>query len=87
MKPTTAYLLGAIGFLVCLAIGIYYIIPLSTPHLFSSHGANYSDTKHALVFFALAVICAVAARFLANAGTRQAPSRPPARPSSRQPYR
>jgi hypothetical protein len=67
MKPATAYLLGAVGFLICAAIGIYYWIPMSSPHLFSSHGAHYSDVKHALVFFALAVVCLVGARFAANA--------------------
>lgn len=70
MKPATAYLLGAIGFVVCLAIGIYYIIPLSTAHILSGHSAHYSDTKHALVFFVLAVICLIAARFVANARAR-----------------
>ena len=70
MKPTLAYGLGAAGFLICLAIGIYYIIPLSTAHVFSDHGANYSDTKHALVFFALAIVCLIAARFVANAKAR-----------------
>lgn len=74
MKPATAYLLGAIGFVVCLAIGIYYIVPMSAAHILSSHGANYSDTKHALVFFALALVSLVAARFAANAGPKQ-PSR------------
>lgn len=67
MKPATAYLLGVIGFIVCAAIGVYYIIPMSTQHFLSSHGANYSDTKHAIVFFALAVVCLIAARFVANA--------------------
>jgi hypothetical protein len=66
MKPVTAYLLGALGFLVCAAIGVYYLIPLSVAHVLSSHGAHYSETKHALVFFALAVVCLVAARFAAN---------------------
>jgi len=66
MKPATAYLLGAIGFLVCLAIGVYYLIPMSTAHFLSSHGPHYSDTKHAIVFFGLAVVCAIAARFVAN---------------------
>lgn len=70
MKPATAYLLGAIGFVICLAIAIYYIIPMSAPHLFSGHGANYSDTKHALVFFVLAIVCLIAARFAANMKAR-----------------
>ena len=70
MKASTAYILGGIGFVICLAIGIYYIIPMSTAHFLSSHGPNYSDTKHALVFFALAIVCLVAARFAANAKSR-----------------
>lgn len=71
MKPVTAYLLGGIGFLVCAAIGVYYMIPLPVAHILSSHGPNYSDVKHALVFFGLAVICAIAARFAANMGARR----------------
>ena len=70
MKPATAYLLGAVGFLVCVAIGIYYIIPMSTEHFLSSHGPNYSDTKHALVFFVLAIVCLIGARFAANSKAR-----------------
>ncbi len=70
MKPAVAYGLGAVGFLVCLAVGIYYIVPMSTAHFLSDHGPNYSDTKHALVFFALAAVCLIAARFAANAKAR-----------------
>jgi len=70
VKASTAYLLGGIGFIICVAIGVYYIIPMSTAHFLSSHGPNYSDTKHALVFFVLAVVCLVAARFAANAKGR-----------------
>ena len=66
MKPATAYLVGAIGFLLCVGIGVYYLVPLSTAHFLSSHGAHYSDTKHAIVFFGLAVVCVIAARFAAN---------------------
>lgn len=70
MKPVTAYLLGALGFIVCAAIGAYYLIPMNTAHFLSSHGAHYSDTKHAIVFFALAIICVIAARFAANSKVR-----------------
>lgn len=66
MKPTTAYGLGALGFIICAAIGVYYLIPMSTAHILSSHGPHYSDTKHAIVFFGLAIICLIAARFMAN---------------------
>ncbi len=72
MKPATAWILGALGFVICAAIGIYYLIPLSTEHILSSHGAHYSDTKHALVFFGLAVVCLIAARFAANSGRSRA---------------
>lgn len=66
MKASVAYLLGGIGFVICLAIGVYYLIPMSTAHIFSSHGPHYSDTKHAIVFFGLAIVCLIAARFAAN---------------------
>lgn len=64
MKPATAWLLGAIGFVVCVAIGIYYLIPLPVAHILSSHGPHYSDTKHAIAFFGLGIFCLIAARFV-----------------------
>lgn len=67
MKP--AYLVGGLLFVVCAAIGVYYLIPMSTAHLFSSHGPNYSDTKHAIVFFGLAIVSLIGARFAANASS------------------
>jgi hypothetical protein len=72
MKPATAWMLGILGFVVCAAIGVYYLIPMSTAHILSSHGANYSDTKHALVFFGLGIICVIAARFIANGSRSKA---------------
>jgi hypothetical protein len=72
VKPATAWIAGVIGFVICAAIAIYYLIPLSTAHILSSHGAHYSDTKHALVFFGLAIVCLIAGRFIANSARTKA---------------
>jgi hypothetical protein len=67
MKPTTAYLLGGLIALVSVAIGIYYLIPAGLgQHHFLADKLNAVDIKHSLVFFAVAVIALVGARFAAN---------------------
>jgi hypothetical protein len=66
MKPTTAYLLGGVIAIVCVAIGVYYLIPIPNgTHLLAST-VDAADVKHALVFFGLAVVALVGARFAAN---------------------
>ncbi len=67
MKP--AYIIGALLFVIFAAIGVYYIIPMPTEHLFTTHGPNYSDKTHAIVFFGLAVISLIGARFVANSSS------------------
>jgi hypothetical protein len=63
----TAYLIGGLVCLVCLAIGIYYLVPGPT-HLLVSSAPTARHLKHAAVFFVLAVLSLVGARFAANAG-------------------
>ncbi len=62
-----AYLIGSLVALVCLAIGVYYLIPGINHILAFSGSATDPHVKHALAFFALAVIALVGARFAANA--------------------
>ncbi len=64
-----AYLIGGLVALVCLAIGVYYLIPGIDHVLAFSGSATDPHVKHALAFFALAIFALVGARFAANAET------------------
>ncbi len=61
-----AYLFGGLICVVCLLIGAYYLLP-GVNHILVSDRPTSPHVKHALVFFALAVIALVGARFVANA--------------------
>ncbi|HET8907758.1 MAG TPA: hypothetical protein VFN11_12425 [Ktedonobacterales bacterium] len=65
MKPSVAYTIGAIVFVVCVAIGVYYLIP-GIHHVFADP-PTATHIKHAVVFFALGVVALIGARFAANA--------------------
>jgi Ca2+/Na+ antiporter len=65
VKPSTAYLIGGIIALVCVALGIYYLIPGINHVLADPPQAQH--IKHSIVFFALAIVALVGARFAANA--------------------
>jgi hypothetical protein len=65
MKPSVAYLIGGLVFVVCVALGVYYLIP-NIPHVLADP-PQAQHIKHALVFFALAVVALIGARFAANA--------------------
>ena len=62
-----AWIVGGVLAVICLLLAVFYAIP--GPY----HPFTYSGTPtghhytHALVFVALAVICVVGARFVANA--------------------
>ncbi|HET9980919.1 MAG TPA: hypothetical protein VFQ32_10775 [Ktedonobacterales bacterium] len=64
MKPSTAYLIGGIVFVVCVAIGVYYLIP-GINHVLADP-PTASHIKHSLVFFGLAIVALIGARFAAN---------------------
>jgi hypothetical protein len=64
VKPSTAYLIGGIIALVCVALGIYYLIPGINHVLADPPQAQH--IKHTLVFFALAIVALIGARFAAN---------------------
>ncbi len=61
----SAWLVGGTLAVVCVALAIYYLIP-GIYHPFTSSAPNDSHLKHALVFFGLAVVSVVGARFAAN---------------------
>lgn len=66
MKSSTAYLLGGLIAIIGVAIGIYYLIPIPNATHFLASKVGAADVKHALVFFGLAVIALIGARFAAN---------------------
>lgn len=61
-----AYLIGALVAVACLAAGIYYLVP-GINHVLVFERPTERHVKHALVFFGLAVIALIGARFAANA--------------------
>jgi hypothetical protein len=61
-----AYLIGGIVCVICLALAAYYLVPGVNHILVFDHPAD-RHIKHALAFFALAVIALFGARFAANA--------------------
>lgn len=65
MKP--AYLIGGLIFLICAAIGVYYLIPAGPGqhHIFASK-INESDPTHAIAFFVVGIVVLIGARFVAN---------------------
>lgn len=69
MKASSAYLLGALAFIVCVGIGVYYLVPGINHVLVSDHPLD-AHIKHALVFFALALVSLAGSRFVANARRR-----------------
>lgn len=51
---------------VCVLIAIFYLIPGPT-HPFVSEDPTGQHIKHALLFFGLALLCGIWARFASNA--------------------
>jgi hypothetical protein len=49
---------------VCVALGIYYLIP-GINHVLADP-PNAQHIKHSIVFFALAIVALIGARFAAN---------------------
>ncbi|HEX9036333.1 MAG TPA: hypothetical protein VF808_05020 [Ktedonobacterales bacterium] len=68
MKP--AWLIGGLIAVVCVVVGVYYLIP-GIYHPFTSSDPNGLHLKHAIVFFGLAIVSLVGARFAANAQKAQ----------------
>ena len=62
----SAWLIGGLIAVVCLALAVFYAIPgINHPLTFSGDpmAAHY---KHAIVFFGLAIVALIGARFAAN---------------------
>jgi hypothetical protein len=67
MKP--AMLIGIAAFVVCVAIGIYYLIPIPNgTHIFASK-VDKPDPTHAIAFFVVGIIAVIAGRFASNASS------------------
>jgi hypothetical protein len=65
LNKSTVYVGAAVVFVVCVAIGVYYLIP-GINHVLASPPQEI-HVKHAVVFFGLAIVFVVGARFAANA--------------------
>lgn len=66
----SAYLVGGILAVICVAIAIYYIIP-GFYHVLTFSDPYKSHLTHFVLFLGLAVISLLGARFIANARPRQ----------------
>jgi hypothetical protein len=68
MTPRQRLLLLLAASAVCVLIGIYYLIP-GIYHVFTFDGSpTDTRTKHALLFFGLAVLGVIASRFVGRSG-------------------
>ncbi len=68
MKP--AYLVGGLVFVACVAIAIYYLIPIpGQAHILASVPGK-RDVTHAIAFFVVGVVALLAARFMANSSAK-----------------
>lgn len=59
--------------IVCIGISVYYIIP-GYDHLLVTHDSTQSHATHAFAFFALALICIIAALITRPKSASQLPS-------------
>jgi hypothetical protein len=59
------YLVGAAVALLCVAIGVYYLTPGIT-HVVVFDDPQGQHVKHALAFFAVAIVALLCARFVVN---------------------
>ena len=57
--------LAAVVAVLCVLAGVYYLIP-NVYHVLTFHDAMQTQIKHALAFFAVAVVLVVGARFAQN---------------------
>ncbi len=64
MKP--AYIIGGLIFLACVALGIYYLIPIPGQVHIGASVPGKRDVTHALAAFVLGIIVLLGARFAAN---------------------
>jgi hypothetical protein len=70
MKP--AYLIGGLIFVVCAAIGIYYLIPLKGQAHILATVPDKVDVTHAVAFFVVGIVALIGARFVANSSGSKA---------------
>ena len=66
MRPSTISLLLIVASVLFLALGVYHLIP-GPPKLLTSDAPNGVHIKHAVAFFAVAIVSFVGSRFVRNA--------------------
>jgi hypothetical protein len=70
MRGNTLSLVIVLVGLVCLAIGVFYLVP-GPSHPLVFHGSPTDSHKtHALVFFALGVVALIGSRFVRTSADR-----------------
>lgn len=66
----SAWLVGGLIALVCIALAVYYAIPGIYHPLTFSGDPTASHIKHTIVFIGLAIVALIGARFAANSQTK-----------------
>ena len=65
MTATGLSTLALVVAALCILAGVYYLVP-NVYHVLSFHDAMQTQVKHALAFFAVAVVLFIGARFAQN---------------------
>ena len=65
MTATGLSTLALVVAALCILAGVYYLVP-NVYHVLSFHDAMQTQLKHALAFFAVAVVLFIGARFAQN---------------------
>ncbi|HLH72141.1 MAG TPA: hypothetical protein VKX96_02575 [Chloroflexota bacterium] len=65
MQSNGIFALALVLAALSLLIGVYYLIP-NVYHVLATHDVMQTQIKHALAFFALAIVLVVGARFARN---------------------
>lgn len=75
MNQRQLFVLILVASALCVVLGIYYLIPGPYHPLTFSGTPTGRHLTHALLFFGLAVVGAVASRFVLNSRTSPAPKK------------
>lgn len=65
MTPTGLSTLALVVAALCILAGVYYLVP-NVYHVLTTHDAMQAQVKHALAFFAVAIVLFIGSRFAQN---------------------